>query len=727
MAPEHAQQHRLPSALASALEGCGMALPGSIAAIVWLAAKIGPSYTASLLWASLLGLAIVNFAGSFSRRPMVFSVRFFSASILAGIVDAFVLRMPSWGLADAPQARATLVASVCVVAALCQPMLYALRAERLARFIPAPVFAGFANATAVLIVLGQVPALEALVLQHGMRPSVLLLIVVACIAVAALVRGLWPRVPASLAGLVVASGLGVLLAVQGAQVPTVLAHGAQAGLHLPALDWAAWWAPQVATAAILRDVVLAGVLLGGAVFMNTALADALVSQAHERDVARPWQQYLQCAAQTGMAMLGALPVGGTSGATLGALRAGGLGPLALRLLALAVALFAFTGWVEWIPLAAVAALLLFEAWSLVDRPSLAPAMRWIASGGKAHVGALEREDLVTWLLVVVVAGLSNMVVAVPVGIIAGLALFARRNGRAPVRDIQTGLVCRSNCARSRRATALLDTYGGFIRRVRLQGALFFGSANLLYDELCEALPGARFIVLDWESVVSVDSTIGRAVARFEQKARDQGVVVVHSAFASRRLLMGMDGEAAQVLSEEDGLDGVRYFEDADRALESLENRLLELPGGEAFPAGPLEEPSALLKGFDAAQRERVEQCFEQRSMTVGTVLFSEGEVSRELFVLRRGSVNVLVAQGRLRVASMRAGSTLGEMGFLDGTPRSATAVVAEDALVSVLRRAAVDDLVQSEPVLAHRLMENLGVELSARLRSTNLQLASSRV
>ncbi len=724
-----AQERRagLFAALASALEGCGMALPGSIAAIVWLAGKIGPGYTAPLLWAGLLGLAAVNFAGSFSRRPMVSSVRFFSVSILAGIVDAFVLRMPSWGLADTPQVRATLVASVCVVAALCLPVLYALRAERLTRFIPAPVFAGFANATAVLIVLSQVPTLEALVLQHGMRPSVMLLLVAACIAVAALARGLWPGAPASLAGLAAASVLGGVLAAQGAQVPTVLAHGALSGPQLPALDWSAWWGAEAVTAAILRDVLLAGMLLGGAVFMNTALADALVSQVHEREAARPWQQYLSCAVQAGAAAFGALPVGGASGATLGALRAGGLGPLALRLLALAVAVFALTGWVEWIPLAAVAALLLFEAWSLVDRPSLAPLARWVGSAGKSHVSALEREDLITWLVVVVVAaGLSNMLAAMPVGIIAGLALFARRNARTPVRDIQSGLVCRSNCSRSRRATALLETYGGLIRRVRLQGALFFGSADMLYEQLRDALPGARFVVIDWEGVVSVDSTIGRAVARFEARAREQGVLVVHSAFASRRLLMGMDGEEALVLTEEDGLDGVRYFEDADRALEFVENHLLELPGGEAFPAGPFEEPSALLKGFDAAQRERVEQCFEQRAMGVGAVLFAEGQHSRELFVLRRGSVNILVAQGRLRVASVRAGATLGEMGFLDGTPRSATAVVAEDALVSVLRRAAVDDLLRTEPALAYRLMENLGVELSARLRSTNLQLASSR-
>ena len=712
--------------LAAALEGSGLALPGSIAAIVWVASKIGGEYTSPLLWASLLGLAVVNWVGSYSPRPLVFTVRFFSASLLVGIIDAFALRLPAWGLDDTAQARATLAASVCVVAALCQPLLYALRAQRLARYIPAPVFAGFANATAILIAVGQLPVLESLVVQQGMRPSVMLMLALVCIAVAALVRAGLQGVPASLAGLLVASLVGAALSWQGMQVPTVLAHGVLQGPQLPGLDWTVWWQGSAATFSIVRDVLLGGALLGGAVFMNTVLADAQVAQAHEREAAPPRAHYWQYAAQAATAFVGALPVGAGTSATLGAMRAGTLGPVAMRLLALGIAVFALAGWAEWIPQAAVAALLLFEAWNLFDRASLAPISRWLSSRGRAHVSALEREDIVTWLVVVAAAVGVSMVAAIPVGVIAGLVLFARRNGRMPVRDIQTGLVCRSNCARSRRATALLDTYGGLVRRVRLQGALFFGSADLMYEQLRAALPGARFVVIDWEGVVSVDSTIGRAVARFENRAREQGVMVVHAAFASRRLLMGMEGEGTLLLTAEDGLDGERYFADTDRALEYLENQLLEMPVGAVFAPGPLEEPSALLKGFDDAQRARVEKCFVQRSMGVGEVLFAAGETSRELFILRRGTVNVMVAGGRLRVASFRAGATLGEMGFLDGTPRSATAVVADEALVSVLRRAAVDALLLEEPLLAYRLMENLGVEVSARLRSTNLQLASSR-
>ncbi|MDF1484280.1 cyclic nucleotide-binding domain-containing protein [Ramlibacter sp. H39-3-26] len=730
--PTAAPRPGLGRALAAALEGGGMALPVSIAAVVWLAAKIGPDYVAPLLWASLLGLAVVNFAGSFSGRPLVFSVRFFSVSILAGALDTFAARMPYWGLADTPQVRATLMAAVCIAAALCQPVLYLLRAQRLARFIPGPVFAGFTNATAVLVVAGQVPVLEALVLQHGMRPSAMLVLMAACIGAAALARALLPGLPASLAGLVVASLLGLLLAKTGGlAVPMVLAHNLPALPHLPAFDWQAWLAPQAATLLIARDVLFAGMLLGAAVFMSTALAQALVDhQSDERPAPTLRQNLALGAAQAVAAMLGALPLGAASSATLGAARVGALGPLALRLLALAVLAFCLTGWLAWIPLAAVAALLLFEAWSMVDRASLAPLARFVGgTRAGSRMNALEREDTFTWLLVVAAALAANMLVAVPVGIMAGLVLFARRNGRAPVRDVRQGAACRSNCARSRRAMAWLDSYGGCIRCVRLQGALFFGSANLLYEQLQAALPGARFVVLDWESVISVDTTIGGTVARFEARARAQGVRVVHAAFAARRLLLGLDAEQAPELTADDGLDGERYFADADRALEFVENRLLEMPGGRPAPADErawMEDTAALLRGFDAAQCQRVEACFTQRAFGVGTVLFAEGENTRELYMLRRGSVNILVGRGRLRVASVRAGATLGEMGFLDGTPRSATAVVAEDAVAGVLSRRAFDTLAREEPALAFRLMENLGVELSARLRSTNVQLTRSR-
>ena len=83
-------------------------------------------------------------------------------------------------------------------------------------------------------------------------------------------------------------------------------------------------------------------------------------------------------------------------------------------------------------------------------------------------------------------------------------------------------------------------------------------------------------------------------------------------------------------------------------------------------------------------------------------------------------------EGRdIRLASLRRGATLGEIGFLDGATRSATAVAREDAVVAVLSRADFDALSASEPALIQRLLSNLAVDMAARLRHTN-RLAIAR-
>lgn len=61
----------------------------------------------------------------------------------------------------------------------------------------------------------------------------------------------------------------------------------------------------------------------------------------------------------------------------------------------------------------------------------------------------------------------------------GLILFVRRNGKQPIRDVNSGLVWRSNCTRSPADRQFLDRHGARIQCVRLQGALYFGMASTL--------------------------------------------------------------------------------------------------------------------------------------------------------------------------------------------------------------------------------------------------------
>jgi sulfate permease, SulP family len=82
----------------------------------------------------------------------------------------------------------------------------------------------------------------------------------------------------------------------------------------------------------------------------------------------------------------------------------------------------------------------------------------------------------------------------------------------------------------------------------------------------------------------------------------------------------------------------------------------------------------------------------------------------------------------VRLTSLRRGAVIGEVGFLDNTPRSATVVAQEDLSVYVLSRETYDALCISDAEIMHQIMRNLTLDLAVRLRHTNkLALARAEV
>ena len=65
------------------------------------------------------------------------------------------------------------------------------------------------------------------------------------------------------------------------------------------------------------------------------------------------------------------------------------------------------------------------------------------------------------------------------------------------------------------------------------------------------------------------------------------------------------------------------------------------------------------------------------------------------------------------------GSLIGEMGLLDGGPRSATCTAATDLLVAVLSRESLRRLMDENPGVAARLLLAISKRMSDRLRETN--------
>src|SRR5262249_52757421 len=95
-----------------------------------------------------------------------------------------------------------------------------------------------------------------------------------------------------------------------------------------------------------------------------------------------------------------------------------------------------------------------------------------------------------------------------------------------------------------------------------------------------------------------------------------------------------------------------------------------------------------------------------------------GEPGGEIFILRSGSVEVFVEdqQGdRIVLAESERDDVVGELSFLDGGPRTATAIAREDAQVITMHRDRLLEVIEKHPHAAIDLLTAVG----RRLRATD--------
>jgi CRP/FNR family cyclic AMP-dependent transcriptional regulator len=105
-----------------------------------------------------------------------------------------------------------------------------------------------------------------------------------------------------------------------------------------------------------------------------------------------------------------------------------------------------------------------------------------------------------------------------------------------------------------------------------------------------------------------------------------------------------------------------------------------------------------------------------------TYLFDEGDPGGELYIVVSGRVGIEQEKrpgSFARLATIEAGSYLGEADFFDANPRTYSAVATQDTLALRLRREPVIALARQYPDLALELIN----VLSHRLREANARVA----
>lgn len=349
-------------------------------------------------------------------------------------------------------------------------------------------------------------------------------------------------------------------------------------------------------------------------------------------------------------------------------------------------------------------------------------LNFLADWLYASLRRLAYGDLLVLLLVFATIVTAGFMEAIGLGTGAGVALFVVRYSQINItRNVLSGSVYHSNVDRAEAQRAVLRSAGDQIFILRLQGFVFFGTANALVSIVRERLANAgtplRYLVFDFSLVTGMDASAAASFTKLSQYADEKGFALILCDVGAPVLgLLRKEGITSAAKHE------VRIFGDLDHGLEWAENELLAREAAGAFDEAPSFKTQLRSLFPNAVDAERFAGYFELASYGTGEELIRQGASSDDIFFIESGRVAVLLGlpNGRtVRLKSMGAGTIVGEIAFYLGVARSASVVALEKTGAFRLSVDRLRAMQRDAPALATVFHEYMARMLSARLVETN--------
>ena len=709
-----------------------VALPSAIAFGVTIYAAIGPSYAglgalAGILGATALGLVSPALGGT--NRLITAP-----CAPAAAVLSAFAIELVHHGVA-APFIVLMLTA-LGMVAGLVQLLLGFMGVGSLIKYIPFPVVSGYLTGVGLIIIGSQIPKLLGV---PGGTPWWQALIspelwqwqsaVIGAVTAAVMVGAPFVTrvVPAAILGLLagVATYFGLasidesLLVVAGNKL-IIGPLGGTASSMFEAITgrWQEIGELKLSQiGSLLGTAFTLAVLLSIDTLKTAVVLDALTRSRHDSNR----ELIAQGLGNVASACAGGMPGAGQMGATLVNLASGGqtrVSGVVEGVLSL-IAFLALGAFIAWIPVGALAGILIVVGIRMIDRHSF-------------HL--LESPwtmlDFIVIVAVVAVAVGYSLIAASGVGIALAMFLFIREQlSSTVIRRKMDGGSRFSKRVRLRKDMATLEKEGYQSVILELQGGLFFGTKDQLYTALEPELGKRRYIILDMRRVQSVDVTAVHLLSQIRDSLIERDAFLIFSSLShtlpnGRNIAEFFDQMELTTMTEH-----VKVFGQLDDAVEWVEDQILGQGQGEAATA----EVSALeLKDLELFKDHKeetlidLEAALERRELARDEKVYSFGDPGNELYLIRKGAVRITlpspVEEGGHHSLTYGRGDFFGGMAFLSQMTRLNDATALEDTELFVLQREQFQMLREEHKRLACTLVEELAKVLAMRLRYADKEL-----
>ena len=449
--------------------------------------------------------------------------------------------------------------TVVIMAGVIQILLGVLRVGRFVAYTPYSVISGFMSGIGVIIILLQtLPFLGAPVASGGPLgairewPDALSNLNGSALAIAIVTLAVgvgWPEqfrkyLPPTLAALVAGTLLGVLwlgdTPVIG-EVPIGLPEP-----HLPDLS------PDILARSVQPALILA--LLGAIDSLLTSLvADSMTRTRHD-----PNRELVgQGIGNTIAGLIGALPGAGATMGTVVNIRAGGRTPVSgvLRAAILLALVLGLGRYVESVPHAALAGILMKVGWDIID-------WRFIT-----RVHRVQREHLIVMLITLGLTVFLDLVTAVAIGLIAAAMASARQLERLQLDSVVSVPLLDQSFLSTQEDAGELDAFSARVGMVSLRGTFSVASSSKLISTIGVDIRDHEVVILDFSETVYMDDSAALVVEQ---------MIDIAMAEDTECIVMGLHGMPASTLEALNVLEGVpadRFVGTLDEARETAERML----------------------------------------------------------------------------------------------------------------------------------------------------------
>ena len=323
-----------------------------------------------------------------------------------------------------------------------------------------------------------------------------------------------------------------------------------------------------------------------------------------------------------------------------------------------------------------------------------------------------------------------------IGIVASVVIFVFRYSSIDIiKNKFDGSSFRSSKDRSITDQRLLDHHSDQLVILQLQGFIFFGTANSLYEKIKQltTMPdnALKFVAMDMALVQGIDSS---AVKSFEKLARDLEKKDID-------LVIVNTSEAVRTAFEADGFQSseyerLHYFDDREHAIEWCEDLITENEARK-IEAAKMEGREAVADLFQAVYAdmmaaleiqvmfetliERAQSYLDTLDVSVGDYLYRQKEVSTDVYFVVRGQITLVRTNAEglsFRIRTLGPWTLTGEIGAFLGYHAPYDAAVEKAGLIYRLTAENRKKLEAEDAVLAAELQKLIITMLGSQLMKT---------